>query len=294
MSKTDFQNGFALGRISGGVVEVIDTTEIDNLEIIIDNSGVLEETEGTVSVMEKVEQLIDKAEELDVFMHITNASSLFYSAKKFPTKVVVNLPNATNVYQVFAYWNTDPIPIVEELTVNAPNINVSNRQFCMGQMFTFNNGVKKVILNMPDGSQYMEATFSQAKGLEEIVLNFSTKNIISYNQAFGSCTALKKIVGVLDFSSTTSINYTFSNCSNLEEATFAPNTLSLSITLASSSKLTNGTKESVFGALATVETAQTLTLHKNVKILQSQVDGANAKGWTVAGGTVVSEEEYYG
>ena len=56
MSK-DFQNGFALGLASGGVVEVIDTTEIDALEDLIDNSGVLEDTEG--SVTEKVEQLID-------------------------------------------------------------------------------------------------------------------------------------------------------------------------------------------------------------------------------------------
>ena len=59
MSNKDFQNGFALGYASGGVVEVIDTTEIDNLEDLIDNSGVLEDTEG--SVTEKVEQLIDKA-----------------------------------------------------------------------------------------------------------------------------------------------------------------------------------------------------------------------------------------
>jgi hypothetical protein len=59
MSIKDFQNGFAIGFASGGVVEVVDTTEIDNLEDLIDNSGVLEDTEGTVT--EKVEELIDKA-----------------------------------------------------------------------------------------------------------------------------------------------------------------------------------------------------------------------------------------
>ena len=41
-------------------------------------------------------------------------------------------------------------------------------------------------------------------------------------------------------------------------------------------------------------TTKTLTLHANQQILQSQVDSANAIGWTIAGGTVVSEEEYYG
>lgn len=57
MSKIDFQNGFALGLASGGVVEVADTTEIDALENLIDESGVIENTEGTVN--EKVEKLID-------------------------------------------------------------------------------------------------------------------------------------------------------------------------------------------------------------------------------------------
>lgn len=59
MSNIDFQNGFAFGLASGGVVKVVDTTEIDNLETLIDNSGVLDSTEGGVS--EKVEELIEKA-----------------------------------------------------------------------------------------------------------------------------------------------------------------------------------------------------------------------------------------
>jgi hypothetical protein len=59
MSNIDFQNGFALGMASGGVVEVADTTKIDNLENLIDESGVLEGIEGSVS--EKIEQLIEKA-----------------------------------------------------------------------------------------------------------------------------------------------------------------------------------------------------------------------------------------
>lgn len=59
MSNKDFQNGFAIGFASGGVIEVIDTTEIDNLETLIDESGVLEDTEGTVT--QKVEELIEKA-----------------------------------------------------------------------------------------------------------------------------------------------------------------------------------------------------------------------------------------
>lgn len=271
-------------------VNIEGTEEIENL---IDNSGVLEETEGTVT--EKVEQLIGKAEELDVFMHITNASQLFNNAKTFPTKAVVNLPNATTVYQTFSHWNstTEPIPIVEEITVIAPNIDVSNGQSCMGQMFAFNHGVKKVVLKMPDTCSYMSSTFASAKSLVEVVLNFSTKQIKQYSNTFGG-SAVETIQGTLDFSSATYVTNMFNLCANLKNVTFAPNTLSVSLSLINSDKLTNKTKQSVFDALATVGTAQTLTLHKNVKILQSQVDSANAKGWTVAGGTVVSEEEYNG
>lgn len=269
-------------------------SEIDNLENLIDESGVLDSTEGSVS--DKVEQLIGKANDIKAFEGVPTARALFRYTKNFPSKATVNLPYVYDVYQAFAYWNTAPIPIVEELTVNAPSISVSNNQYCMGQMFTYNNGVKKVILNMPNESQYMASTFAQAKILEEIVLNFSTKNIKDYSQAFGGCNKLKKIVGVLDFSSATTIQYTFDNCTNLGEVTFAPNTLSISLSLASSSKLTNESKESIFNGLAQLEegVTKTLTLHKNVNILQSQVDGANAKGWTIVGGTVVGEEEYYG
>lgn len=61
MNNKDFQNGFALGLASGGVVEVIDTTEIDALEDLIDNSGVLEENGYTLT--QKVQKLIDLIKE---------------------------------------------------------------------------------------------------------------------------------------------------------------------------------------------------------------------------------------
>lgn len=295
MSKTDFQNGYALGRASGGVVEVDNAKEEQEKTINITENGTTEVLPDENKVLSKVTINVDvpTSGTEDLLQYATTARGLFYGIKNFPSKTIVDTPYVTDVYQAFAYWNTEPIPIVEELTVNAPNITVSNVQACMGQMFIYNHGVKKVVLNMPDECQYMSATFQQTKTLEEIVINFSTENIVNYNNAFNGST-VKKIVGVLDFSSATTISYAFNNCSNLEDVTFAPNTLSLSTSLASSSKLTNTTKESIFNGLATVETAQTLTLNASVKILQSQVDSANAKGWTVAGGTVVSEEEYYG
>lgn len=275
MSNKDFQNGFALGLSSGGVVEVIDTTEIDNLENLIDESGVFEDTEGTVT--EKVGELIDKvAYELKSFECITNANGIFKEAKTFPTKAIVNLPNASSVYQAFSYWTTEPIPIVEELTVNAPKSNNTS------QMITYNSGIKKVILNASDNITNLNSFAARAKSLEEVVLNFQTKNITNYGSVFYADPVFKKIIGVLDFSFATNVTNMFLNCYELEEVTFEPNTLSISISLAQSSKLTAESVQSIIDGLKIVETAQTLNLNKAIVLTDEQKATINAKGWTLA------------
>ncbi|MBQ5678205.1 MAG: BspA family leucine-rich repeat surface protein [Clostridia bacterium] len=271
MSKTDFQNGFALGMASGGVVEVIDTTEIDNLENLIDESGVLEDTEGTAT--EKVEQLIDKAEEVDVFRCAKGIN--FSYAKTFPSKAVINLPYVTSLHQAFANWSTEPIPIVEELTLNVPNITG------MTQMLVFNSGVKKIILNGLDTCNNMSSAFHASSVLEEVVMNFSTKNVTNYASSFQQTYNLKRIIGTLDFSSATNVQGMFYACNNLEEVTFAPNTLSLTIGLPSN-KLSANSVQSIIDGLATVETAQTLSLNKAIVLTDEQKSIINAKGWTLA------------
>ena len=233
------------------------TEEIENL---IDESGVLDSTEGSVS--EKVEQLIDKANKVDFCTYITNARQIFQFAKSFPTKAVVNLLNATDVYQAFASWNstTGPIPVVEELTVNAPNINVASNQACMGQMFSSNQGVEKVVLNMPNESQYMNSTFASASNLKEVALEFSTNNIKDYASSFANCKKLKKIIGVLDFSSATNVSWMFASCTDLNEVTFEPNTLSISISLNGSGNLFAKSIQSIINGLSASVTGKTLTL----------------------------------
>ena len=252
----------------------------EELEELIDNSGVLDSTDGTAT--KKVEQLIDKANSLEAFECIVDANTLFYGVKSFPKKAVVNLPNAYRVFQAFADWKESSIPMVEEIIVNVPNILVNNNQTCMGQMFSANKCVKKVVLNMPDGCQYMVNTFNYANNLEEVVLNFSTKNIIEYENAFNECTKLKKIIGVLDFSSAKNVKTMFWNCANLEEVTFEPNTLSVAMAFARSTKLTSESTQSIIDGLATVETAQTLTLNSAIVLTDEQKATINAKGWTLA------------
>lgn len=266
----------SVGGVSVDVSNAPTSGGTEEIEQIIDESGVLEDTEGTVT--EKVEELIDKAEELDIFMHIINANQLFQEAHSFPTKAIVNLPNAINARETFANWITAPIPIVEEITVNAPNLTEAYRTFWQSW------GVKKIILNLSDKCQKLILAFTYARDVKEIVLNFPTQNITEHGQTFSLCGALERIIGVLDFSSTTSVNMMFNNCGSLKEVTFAPNTLSLSISLAQSSKLTNESVDSIIEGLKTLKegaTAQTLTLHKNIVLTDTQKSNIQAKRWTL-------------
>lgn len=163
-----------------------------------------------------------------------------------------------------------------------------------------NTTVEHITINCPNkitGMNYFiggENTLREST-LKHLTLNVDTQNVTSWSYCFRFADALEIIDGTpLDFSSATNVSNVFAGCYALKEVRFAPNCLKLSTALSYSNLLSTESRQSIFDGLTTVETAQTLTLHSNLKILQSQVDSANAKGWTVAGGKVVSEEEYYG
>lgn len=162
--------------------------------------------------------------------------------------------------------------------------------------FLKTSGIKtlKIISDTPNITMGFQALVRQSKDLELLDLNecicFPTTMAYFAYDAY----KLKTILGAFDLSQCTVMTNAFVWAEALEDIEFVPNTIKISINFGNSGNLTNASKQSIIDGLATVETAQTLTLHANLKILQSQVDSANAKGWTVAGGTVVSEEEYYG
>jgi hypothetical protein len=239
---------------------VPDTSDI--IEDIIDNSGVLENTEGTVSVMEKVEKLIGKAEDENIWYDLTgqftSSFPTIFSKKTCEVLPRMNLSNAIllsnafsgmpNLRRIDDYWNT------------ASCTNFSN-------CFAYSNAL-------------------------EYVKGINTSKSTTVGGMFRDCNSLKTIEEPLDFSSAINTG-AFVYTPALESVRFIEGTIKQSIAF-NSPLLSAESIKSIIDGLATVTTAQTLTLHKNTKILQSQVDSANAKGWTVAGGTVVSEEEYYG
>ena len=197
---------------------------------MIDESGVLDGTEGTVE--EKVEQVIDKAEYGKSI--VDNLSQISFVGN-------VNMPE----------------------TIEFDCINIL----------------------------YLQQCFYGARGVKTVLLK-NTHNVRNMSQVIYN--SLIETIGVLDLSSIGNggLSSPFSGCPQLANIEFVPNTIHFSVAF-TSEKLTAESKQSIFDGLAPVTTAQTLTLPSTLKILQSQVDSANEKGWTVAGGTVVSEEEYY-
>ena len=161
-----------------------------------------------------------------------------------------------------------------------------------------NNTVEHLIINCDNptniGSMLNCGYQVRDEKLKRATLNFSTANVTNFSNTFNCLIALEVIDGEpLNLSSATNATNMNNYNNALKEVRFAEKSIHISISFASSANLSADTIQSIIDGLATIDTAQTLTLHKDVKILQSQVDSANAKGWTVAGGTVVSEKEYY-
>lgn len=243
----------------------------EEIESLIDESGVLESTEGSVN--EKVEQLIDKADELDAFQSVT---TITFDKTTFPSKEKLNisLPNISNLDAKFSTWNKEPIPTIDELILTTPKAK------SISMLFYYCNSFKKIVLNLSNDIANMRYAFGPTNSIEKITLYFSTENVTNFNNCFGN-SPIKTIEGTLNFSSATDVANMFSSCGSLEDVTFEPNTLSISISLAQSSKLTSESIQSIIDGLATVTTAQTLTLSNQIALTDEQKTTIKTKGWTL-------------
>ena len=229
----------------------------DELEAIIDNSGVLDSTEGTVE--EKVEVLIENKKLWDlVFKNNAEKQAIFY---RFEGDTIPQLDYTKMVnFRYFANFSS-----------------ISHIDF---------------YIDSASSKEFKDA-FANTSNLKTMV-GVNTSKATNVNGMFYK-SAIEEIQEPLDLSSVISDNNSLciQYAQHLKEVRLVPETLRFSTTIGSE-VLSAESIQSIIDGLAIVTTAKTLTLNANLKILQSQVDSANAKGWTVAGGTVVSEEEYYG
>lgn len=156
----------------------------------------------------------------------------------------------------------------------------------------------------------LSGLFSGAKGLKSIKLIGGDEKVCSCTGIFGSLNdteiidiselkikiggginfflndhKLKTVIGEIDFSYLTSTVNFFINCSGLENVRFKEKTLSVSLSLSHSEKLTAESIQSIIDGLAdlTGGTAQTLTVHATVgaKITDEQKAAISAKNWTL-------------
>lgn len=128
-------------------------------------------------------------------------------------------------------------------------------------------------------------SFFRSKGAVNLTIKGSMRYVKSW-QNFLASASVKNVYGTpIDMSSATNTRLAF-NC-NLTHITFAPNTIKISVSFPGSSALDDESIQSILDGLADLsaeETAQTLTLHANVKarLTDEQIAAVTAKNWTIA------------
>jgi hypothetical protein len=225
----------------------IEGTEV--IEQIIDESGVLDR-EGTVT--EKVEQLIEKAEYENAWYETSKRWTdefryLLKESKGFKKMPRLCFDNAINIFQ-FLYESD-----VEEIDyyINSPKLKNCNGAFYKTSKLKRMIGID--ISNVTDGDGFFVNS-----GIEEIDEPINPISIPSYAKMI-----------------------TFNGCNNLRKIRFIPESIRWSMKF-SSAVLTAESIQSIINGLATVTTAQTLTLNSAIVLTDEQKATIQGKGWTLA------------
>lgn len=189
-------------------------------------------------------------------------------------------------------WTISLLPsefATEKIILNLDNANTLASLWYANNPTQANQCVKYIEVNCPRKVVSLQHAFSSAynkdKLLERITLNVDTSASNAFIRVFGYLSSLKIIDGTpLNFSSATSVTNCFQECYALEEVRLAEGTLAKTITFSWCSLLSDASIQSIIDGLATVETAQTLTLHATVKakLTEEQIAQITAKNWTLA------------
>ena len=230
--------------------------ELEILEQLIDQSGVLDSTDGTAT--EKVEQLIDKAEDENIWYEISGTF--------------------TNNFPSFAKLTCETLPRMDLSNVTTLNYKFSE----MPNLKRIDN-----YLNTENCTNFSSA-FSNCKILEYIK-GINTSKATRFSATFNGCDILKKIEEPFDLLSMTSQIVGFTWLYALEYIRFESESIPCSIVFGQCKNLTAESIQSIIDGLATLAegaAAQTLTLSKNLPLTAEQkqaiTTAVNNKGWTLA------------
>ena len=279
MSKLDFQNGFALGLASGGVIESSENSKLNALESRIDESEVLDSREG--SLTDKLKKVIELAKThnwmqkecidprlkfqkylfyqnanltevpmLD-YSQTTNFYALFSGCSSLKKVPPMNTAKATNTAEMFySCWVLEEVPLLDLSNVTE-----------MSKMFYGCKKVKTLSLSNTDKATNMEQAFRDMAELTEIT-SLSTSSVVYFSYAFDGCEKLKTIPK-LDVSNVYSFSKTFNNCKALENVSFEPGCIKKSVSFLQSGNLTSESLISIIYGFAP-DTYCTLQLHSDV------------------------------
>ena len=159
----------------------------------------------------------------------------------------------------------------------------------MTNMFAYTSSSKiksiKIVGNKEVIGVVMNSTFNSCSAE---IIDFSECNLVlvtgAMQNTFTACTKLKEIKGTLDVSRVSSFVTPFHNCTVLEEVRFLKENIFKSISFSTSPLLSDVSIQSIIDGLATVEEAQTITFHKDVKakLTEAQISQITSKNWTLA------------
>lgn len=215
------------------------------------DKGVTEIATNIVDIGNKIENVESLPEFLDYLYNITiNPAAV--------------LPSITNVY-------------IGECAVAYSSSNCSN------------SSKKTLRLYGPGKLTTLTSAFYQCN-FSNIVFDIDTSNVAYWKEAFNRTYSLKVIEGEpLDFSaakSSSSLQNTFANCTQLVEIRIKENTIKISFSIPQTQVLSADSVQSIINGLAdmTEQTAPTLTLNTVVKqkMTETQIAEITAKNWTLA------------
>ena len=205
----------------------------------------------------------------------TTAQRIFEGCTKLESIGNLNLSVCTNVNN--AFFNCTNLKAIGALSI--PKVQTFSNSF-------YNCSALESIEQIDVSSATtLNSLFKQSNNLKSIDFVNTTSKVTDFYILFSNKTALETVNG-LDLSSATNVFNMFANCSNLKNLTFVENSIKISLNLEDSPLLTDESIQNFINGLATVETAQNLTLHSDIvgKLTEEQKATITSKNWNVVVG----------